>query len=57
MTTTDNKPTFPEMNYCQNRAHYIKGEGSDVRLLHRSDTDETKACLKEQWRLKGLVKG
>jgi hypothetical protein len=46
-------PTHPEMNYCQNKAHYVKSEGTE-RLLHRSDTDEMRACLDEQWRLKGI---
>jgi hypothetical protein len=42
-----------ELNYCQIKSHYNFDENSR-RFLHRGDTQETKDCLEEQFRLRKI---
>ncbi len=42
-----------ELNYCQDESHYNYYE-DEKRLFHRSDTQETKDCLEEQFKLKKI---
>jgi hypothetical protein len=53
ITSDNNKPHFPEMNYCQNRNHYIQDEKTK-RLLHKSDTTEMRECLFEQFKIQKI---
>lgn len=40
---------FAEMNYCQNKNHYIYNEKED-RYFHKSDTAEMRACIEENFK-------
>jgi len=42
-----------ELNYCQNESHYNYYE-DEKKFLHRSDTQETKDCLEEQFKLRKI---
>ena len=42
-----------ELNYCQNKSHYNYYE-YEKSFLHRSDTQETRDCLEEQFRLRKI---
>jgi hypothetical protein len=42
-----------ELNYCQIKSHYNFDEDTG-RFLHRADTQETKDCLEEQFKLRKI---
>lgn len=42
-----------ELNYCQDESHYNYYE-DEKKFLHRSDTQETKECLEEQFKLRKI---